>query len=140
MSMRFPPGFVFGAATAAYQIEGAADEDGRGPSIWDTFCRGAQARSATATPARSPAITTTAFEADLDLAAGLGLTAYRFSIAWPRIIPDGTGAVNQKGLDFYRRLLDGLQAPGHRAGGHAVSLGSAPAAAGRGRLGQPRTR
>jgi beta-glucosidase len=111
LSMRFPPGFVFGAATSAYQIEGAADEDGRGPSIWDTF---------SAVPGAVHSGDTGAiacdhyhrFETDLDLAAGLGLTAYRFSIAWPRIIPDGTGAVNQKGLDFYRRLLDGLHARG----------------------------
>jgi beta-glucosidase len=109
--MRFPPGFVFGAATSAYQIEGAADEDGRGPSIWDTFC---------ATPGAVRNGDTGAIacdhyhraDADLDLAAGLGLAAYRFSVAWPRIIPDGTGAVNQKGLDFYRRLLDGLHARG----------------------------
>ena len=111
MSMRFPPGFVFGAATSAYQIEGAADEDGRGPSIWDTFC---------ATPGAVRNGDTGAIacdhyhrvEADLELAAGLGLAAYRFSIAWPRIIPGGTGAVNQKGLDFYRRLVDGLHARG----------------------------
>ncbi len=111
MSMRFPPGFVFGAGTSAYQIEGAADEDGRGPSIWDTFCAspGAVRNGDTGTIACDHYHRV---EADLDLAAGLGLAAYRFSIAWPRIIPDGTGAVNQKGLDFYRRLLDGLHARG----------------------------
>ena len=111
MSMRFPPGFVFGAATSAYQIEGAADEDGRGPSIWDTFCAapGAVRNGDTGTIACDHYHRV---EADLDLAAGLGLAAYRFSIAWPRIIPDGTGAVNQKGLDFYRRLLDGLHTRG----------------------------
>ncbi len=111
MSMRFPPGFVFGAATSAYQIEGAADEDGRGPSIWDTFAAvpGAVRNGDTGAIACDHYHRV---EADLDLAAGLGLTAYRFSIAWPRIIPDGAGAVNQKGLDFYRRLLDGLHARG----------------------------
>jgi beta-glucosidase len=109
LSMRFPPGFLFGAATAAYQIEGAADEDGRGPSIWDTFSRvpGAVTHGDTGATACDHYHRV---EADLDLAAHLGLTAYRFSIAWPRIIPDGTGPVNQKGLDFYRRLVDGLHA------------------------------
>ncbi len=111
MSNRFPPGFLFGAATAAYQIEGAADEDGRGPSIWDTFCRvpGAVVHGDTGAIACDHYHRV---EADLDLIAELGLTAYRFAIAWPRVIPDGTGVVNQKGLDFYRRLADGLLSRG----------------------------
>jgi beta-glucosidase len=111
LSKRFPPGFLFGAATAAYQIEGAADEDGRGPSIWDTFCQVPGA----VTHADSGAIACDHYhrlDSDLDLIAEMGLTAYRFSIAWPRIVPDGTGTVNQKGLDFYRRLVDGLHARG----------------------------
>jgi beta-glucosidase len=109
--MRFPAGFVFGAATAAYQIEGAADEDGRGWSIWDTFCRtpGAVTHGDTGDIACDHYHRT---GADLDLAAQTGLTAYRFSIAWPRIVPDGTGAVNQKGIDFYRRLTDEVRARG----------------------------
>jgi beta-glucosidase len=109
--MRFPAGFVFGAATAAYQIEGAADEDGRGWSIWDTFCRtpGAVTHGDTGDIACDHYHRT---EADLDLAAQIGLTAYRFSIAWPRIAGDGTGAVNQKGIDFYRRLTDEVRARG----------------------------
>jgi beta-glucosidase len=109
--MRFPAGFHFGAATAAYQIEGAADEDGRGPSIWDTFCRvpGAVTHGDTGDIACDHYHR---IDADLDLAAEIGLTAYRFSIAWPRIVPDGTGAVNQKGIDFYRRLADGARARG----------------------------
>ena len=113
MSMRFPTGFLFGAATSAYQVEGAADEDGRGPSIWDTF----SAKPGAVVHGDTGAIACDHYhrvEADLDLLAGLGLTGYRFSIAWPRIIPDGTGAVNQKGLDFYRRLVDGLLARGVR--------------------------
>jgi beta-glucosidase len=111
VSMRFPAGFHFGAATAAYQIEGAADEDGRGPSIWDTFCRvpGAVTHGDTGDIACDHYHR---IDADLDLAAEIGLTAYRFSIAWPRIVPDGTGAVNQKGIDFYRRLADGARARG----------------------------
>jgi beta-glucosidase len=109
--MRFPAGFVFGAATAAYQIEGAADEDGRGWSIWDTFCRtpGAVTHGDTGDIACDHYHRT---ESDLDLAAQIGLTGYRFSIAWPRIAGDGTGAVNQKGIDFYRRLADEVRARG----------------------------
>ena len=111
MSMRFPPGFLFGAATSAYQIEGAVDEDDRGPSIWDTFCTvpGAVIHGDTGAVACDHYHRV---DADLDLMSAMGLTAYRFSLAWPRIIPDGTGPVNQKGLDFYRRLLDGLHARG----------------------------
>jgi beta-glucosidase len=109
--VRFPPGFQFGAATAAYQIEGAVDEDGRGPSIWDTFTRVPGA----VTHGDTGAIACDHYhraDADLDLLAEIGLTAYRFSIAWPRVVPDGTGSVNQKGLDFYRRLVEGLHARG----------------------------
>jgi beta-glucosidase len=111
LSMLFPPSFHFGAATAAYQIEGAVDEDGRGPSIWDTFSRTPGA----VTHGDTGAIACDHYhrvDADLDLLAEIGLTAYRFSIAWPRIVPDGSGSVNQKGLDFYRRLVDGLLARG----------------------------
>ena len=90
MSMRFPPGFLFGVSTSAYQIEGAADEDGRGPSMWDTFSEtpGAVTHGDTGAIACDHYHRT---DADLDLAAGLGLNAYRFSIGWPRIVPDGTG-------------------------------------------------
>jgi beta-galactosidase len=99
---------VWGVATSAYQIEGAVAEDGRGPSIWDTFCRtpGRVAKGETGDVAcdhyhRWPE--------DLDLIADLGVDAYRLSIAWPRIRPTGSGPVEQRGLDFYRRLLDGLR-------------------------------
>ncbi len=111
MSRRFPPGFHFGAATSAYQIEGAVDEDGRGPSIWDTFSRVPGA----VTHGDTGAIACDHYhrvDTDLDLLAELGLTAYRFSVAWSRVVPDGTGPVNQKGLDFYQRLVDGLHARG----------------------------
>ena len=105
----FPAGFLWGAATAAYQIEGAAREDGRGTSVWDTFSH---------TPGRVRGGDTGdiacdfyhRFEGDLDLIAALGLNAFRFSIAWPRVQPTGRGAVNQPGLDFYRALLEGLRA------------------------------
>jgi len=101
------PGFVWGAATSSYQIEGAVTEDGRGPSIWDTF---------SATPGKVDNGDTGEVAADhyhrygddVALMADLGLGAYRFSIAWPRVQPLGSGAVNQRGLDFYRRLVDSL--------------------------------
>ena len=106
--MNFPEGFLWGAATASYQIEGAANEGGRGPSIWDTFSH---------TPGKVLHGDTgdiacdhyNRLEEDLDLMAEIGLQAYRFSVAWPRIQPDGSGPVNQEGLDFYRRLVDGLR-------------------------------
>jgi beta-glucosidase len=102
---RFPEGFVWGAATAAYQVEGAVDADGRGPSIWDTFCRvpGAIAGGDTGDVACDHYHR---YAEDLGVLAELGLGAYRFSIAWPRVQPDGSGAINQKGLDHYRRVVD----------------------------------
>lgn len=103
----FPPGFVWGAATSAYQIEGSPDADGKGESIWDRFVRssGVIAGGATGDPAcdhyrRS--------RGDVALMASLGLSAYRFSVAWTRVVPDGRGAVNEAGLDFYDRLVDDL--------------------------------
>ncbi len=107
MSQRFPVGFVWGAATASYQIEGAVDEGGRGESIWDRFSHtdGSTFKGHTGDVAcdhyhRWPE--------DLDLLSRLGAKAYRFSIAWPRIMPEGRGEVNKDGLDFYSRLVDGL--------------------------------
>jgi beta-glucosidase len=102
-----PPGFVFGAATAAYQIEGAVDVDGRGRSIWDTFSH---------TPGRTLGGDTgdvavehyTRYREDVALMKDLGLGAYRFSVSWPRVLPEGAGRVEQRGLDFYRRLVDEL--------------------------------
>jgi beta-glucosidase len=107
--MGFPEGFLWGAATASYQIEGAVAEDGRGPSIWDTFSHapGNTFHGETGDIADDHYHR---LEEDLDLMAALKLGAYRFSIAWPRIQPDGRGPVNQPGLDFYRRLVDGLRA------------------------------
>ncbi|WP_306203999.1 GH1 family beta-glucosidase [Actinoplanes sp. RD1] len=105
--LRFPDGFVWGAATASYQIEGAATEDGRGASIWDTFSRtpGRVFRGHTGDVACDHYHR---YAGDVQLMAGLGLGAYRFSVAWPRIQPDGTGPVNTRGLDFYDRLVDEL--------------------------------
>ncbi len=107
----FPPGFVWGAATASFQIEGAIHEDGRGESIWDRFAD---------TPGKiltgesgEPACDSYHRYAD-DVAAlrAMHLNGYRFSVAWPRVIPDGAGAVNARGLDYYDRLVDALLAAG----------------------------
>jgi beta-glucosidase len=107
-SYQFPEDFMWGAATAAYQIEGAVAEDGRKPSVWDTF---------SATPGRTLNGDTGAiacdhyhrYREDVKLMASLGIKHYRFSLSWPRIIPDGRGAVNQAGIDFYKRLVDCLR-------------------------------
>jgi len=111
--LEFPADFVIGSATASYQIEGAAREDGRGPSIWDTFSHtpGKVWNGDTGDVADDHYHR---WESDLDLMKGLGLQAYRFSIAWPRIQPSGSGAVNTAGLAFYSRLVDGLLERGIR--------------------------
>jgi beta-glucosidase len=102
-----PAGFRFGAATASYQIEGAAREDGRGESIWDRFSRkpGAVVNGDTGDVACDHYHR---WSEDLDLMASLGLESYRFSIAWPRVQPDGRGPLNARGIGFYRRLVEGL--------------------------------
>ena len=110
-TVSFPEGFLWGSATSAYQIEGAAREDGRGESIWDRF---------SATPGKVQDGSTGEvacdhyhrFPADIRMMKELGLQAYRFSIAWPRILPRGRGQVNQPGLDFYSRLVDALLSAG----------------------------
>jgi beta-glucosidase len=102
----FPPGFRFGVATSAFQIEGAAGEDGRGQSIWDRFCR-QPGRVLNGDTGDVACDHYHRWESDLDLIAELGLDSYRFSIAWPRVVPEGRGRVNQRGLDFYRRLAEG---------------------------------
>ncbi|EYB68124.1 Beta-glucosidase [Deinococcus phoenicis] len=107
----FPANFTFGVATSSYQIEGAAFEDGRGPSIWDTFCR-EPGRIRDGSRGDVACDHYHRWEADLDLIASLGVDAYRFSVAWPRVQPSGSGPVNAAGLDFYERLTDGLLARG----------------------------
>jgi beta-glucosidase len=110
-ALQFPDEFLWGTATAAYQIEGAVNEDGRGQSIWDTFSH---------TPGKTHGGDTGdvaddhyhRVDSDLDLMARLPVNAYRFSVAWPRVQPNGQGAVNQKGIDFYRRLVEGLNRRG----------------------------
>lgn len=104
---QFPPDFVWGVATSAFQIEGAAQADGKGESIWDRFCRrpGAIADGSDGTVACDHYHR---WQSDLDLVADLGVDAYRFSVSWPRVQPLGHGAWNGPGLDFYERLVDGL--------------------------------
>jgi beta-glucosidase len=108
-STAFPPGFVWGAATAAYQIEGAAHSDGRGQSVWDTFSHtpGKVRRGDTGDIACD---SYHRYREDIALLKSLGLNAYRFSISWPRVQPGGQGPVNEKGLDYYRAVLDELAA------------------------------
>ena len=105
--MSFPTDFAWGAATAAFQIEGATTVDGRGESIWDRFAGtpGKVRNGDTGDPACEHYYR---WEEDLDLVRSLGLRDYRFSISWPRIQPNGRGPANQKGIDFYRRLVEGL--------------------------------
>src|SRR3989304_958700 len=101
---QFPKNFVWGAASASYQIEGAWNEDEKGESIWDRFSH---------TPGKVQDGDTGdvacdhyhRWEEDLELIKNLGMNAYRFSVAWPRILPDGRGKVNQAGLDFYNKLV-----------------------------------
>lgn len=107
MDLKFSDDFVWGAATASYQIEGAAAEDGRGPSVWDTFCRmpGAVFRGHHGDVACDHYHRVAE---DVRLMSEIGLQAYRFSFSWSRLIPEGVGAVNAKGIEFYDRLIDTL--------------------------------
>jgi beta-glucosidase len=108
---RFPAGFVWGCATAAYQIEGAAQEDGRKPSIWDTFSHipGKTVHGDHGDVANDGYHL---YKQDIQLLKDLGVKGYRFSIAWPRVFPDGTGQPNEKGIAFYERVVDELLANG----------------------------
>jgi beta-glucosidase len=108
-SRSFPPGFLWGSATASYQVEGAVNEDGRGPSIWDTFSHipGKTNNGDTGDVADDHYHR---YKEDVQLMKDLGLKTYRFSVAWPRVFPQGAGTPNPKGLDFYNRLLDELLA------------------------------
>jgi beta-glucosidase len=113
LARRFPAGFLFGTATAAYQIEGGHDADGKGRSIWDTFCERPGAISTGETGERA-CDHYHRWREDVTLMRELGLGAYRFSISWPRVLPSGTGARNEKGLEFYDRLVDQLLLNGIR--------------------------
>lgn len=112
----FGDGFTWGVATAAYQIEGAWDADGKGPSVWDEFThgRGPLGLRRIKDGATGDVATDSyhRFEEDIALVAAMGFSAYRFSISWPRVMPDGTGAVNAAGLDYYSRVVDACLAAG----------------------------
>ena len=107
--MSFPKNFVWGVAAAAYQVEGASAEDGKGPSIWDVFCKKPDAiwNGHTGDVACDHYHR---YKEDVKLMKEIGVKAYRFSISWPRVMPSGTGTINQKGIDFYNRLIDLLLA------------------------------
>lgn len=104
-----PAGFVWGASTSAYQIEGAVSEDGRGVSIWDTYAH-THGRIADGSTGDVACDHYHRMEEDIGWLARSGVGAYRFSVAWPRVFPEGSGRMNAKGLDFYERLVDGLLA------------------------------
>src|SRR6185369_1340167 len=110
---QFPKDFLWGAATASYQIEGAWKEDGKGESIWDRFAhttgkiKGAHTGDVACDSYHR-------YQEDIALMKAMNVKSYRFSIAWPRIQPSGSGAVNQKGLDYYKRLVDAVLAAGIR--------------------------
>ena len=106
-SRQFPPGFKWGAATSAFQIEGSLTADGRGPSIWDVFQRDSS-HIADHSDASVATDSYRRYPEDVALLAGAGLSAYRFSISWSRVLPEGAGAVNEKGIDYYRRLTDAV--------------------------------
>lgn len=106
-----PRTFLFGVASASYQVEGAVDEDGRGPSVWDTFCA-QPGRIAGGDTGEVACDHYHRYREDVALLRDLGVDSYRFSIAWPRVLPSGTGEVNTAGLDFYDRLVDELLAAG----------------------------
>ena len=105
--LKFPDNFQWGVATSASQIEGAAFEDGRGASIWDTFSR----LPGKILDGSTPDVACDfyhRYKSDIALAKSLGINAFRFSFSWSRILPDGTGRINGKGLDFYDRMIDEL--------------------------------
>lgn len=112
-TFHFPDAFVWGAATAAAQIEGAWDAGGRGPSIWDTFCRGPGRILHDDAPARACEFYQR-WKGDIGLMKEIGLQAFRFSVSWSRVLPEGAGRVNRAGVDFYSRLVDGLLGAGIR--------------------------
>lgn len=110
----FPAGFLWGVATSSYQIEGAHDQDGRGPSVWDTFCA-QPGRIADGSNGNRACDHYHRLDEDLDLIATLGVNAYRFSVSWSRVQPDGRGPWNEAGFAFYGRLLEGLAQRGIEA-------------------------
>ena len=138
-ALALPASFKWGVSTAAYQIEGAAAEDGRGPSIWDLFGRQA-GRIANGDTGDVACDHYHRYAEDVALMRRLGVQVYRFSVAWPRVLPQGRGQANEPGLDFYDRLIDELLAARHRALALPVSLGSAAGPGGSWRMAEPRYR
>jgi len=106
---KFPPNFIFGAATSSYQIEGAAFKDGRGPTVWDTYAKGQPSAILDYSNGDIACDHYHRVKEDVRLMKDINLKAYRFSIAWSRILPNGTrGVINQAGIDFYNHLIDTL--------------------------------
>ncbi len=138
-TLTFPKGFQWGTASASYQIEGAWNEDGKGESIWDRFCH---------TPGKIKNGDTGdvacdyyhRYREDIAMMADLGLNASRISISWPRILPEGRGAINQKGLDFYSRVIDELLRRKIKPFVTLLPLGPAAGARGCGRMAESRHR
>ena len=122
--LTFPAQFVWGASTAAYQIEGAWNEDGRGESIWDRFSH-TPGKTQNGDSGDVACDHYHRWPEDIELMKRLGLKAYRFSIAWPRIYPQGRGPLNRAGIDFYSQSGGCAAGSRHRAVHHALSLGSA---------------
>ena len=121
--MSFPQDFMWGAASAAYQIEGGAREDGKGPSIWDAFSH-TYGKTYGGHTGDIAADAYHRFEEDLDLMQQLGIRHYRFSISWPRVFPNGKAdRVNPAGIAYYDRIVDGCLAHGITPLDHPVSLG-----------------
>jgi beta-glucosidase len=110
-ALHFPAGFRWGTATSSYQVEGAVNEDGRGPSIWDGFVR-QPGRIRDGSTGDVSADHYHRYREDIALMKAMGAQTYRFSIAWPRLFPDGSGTLNARGLAFYDRLVDALLAAG----------------------------
>ena len=108
MNLTFPKDFLWGSATAALQVEGATDVDGRGPSVWDEFCAQNPSKIFQAATPDKACEHYYHWEEDVEWMSKLGHSSYRFSISWPRLFPQGKGALNQQGLDFYSRLIDRL--------------------------------
>ncbi|WP_430591387.1 glycoside hydrolase family 1 protein [Humidisolicoccus flavus] len=111
-SQQFPAGFLWGSGASAYQVEGAWDADGKGPSIWDTSTHSGRWATPDGTSGDVAIDQYNRLDEDLDLARSLGAPMHRFSISWPRVLPTGEGTVNPAGLDYYERMVDGLAARG----------------------------
>lgn len=110
-SLLFPASFTWGVATSSFQIEGASEDDGKGLSIWDVYCR-QEGAVADQSDGRVACDHYNRWFEDIELLAELNIESYRFSISWPRVVPDASGAINHVGLDFYDRLVDGLLSKG----------------------------